>query len=379
MSFVQKEQVLAKLNEVIDPALGRVGGVSLTDGKVYVTIEADPAKGSALEPMRQSVETALARLPGVREVHAVLTAERAPPPKMTVKSGAAAKTPSGPGGHKISSRPVAPGVRHIIAVASGKGGVGKSTVAANLAAAFVLQGRRAGLLDADIYGASQPVMMGTHEKPKTDNADMIIPPEKDFGDGKKLKLMSMGFFVDPTAPVIWRGPMVHSAIQQLFRDVLWGDLDVLVVDLPPGTGDAQLSLAQYVPLSGAVIVSTPQDVALREAEKGLRMFEKTNVAVLGMIENMSYHICSNCDHREDIFGHGGVRDAAKRLNIPFLGEIPLQPAVRAQADAGVPITAAMPDHPVSQGFMNIAARLWMACPEKKMPENKTQAKAGTAQ
>ena len=253
----------------------------------------------------------------------------------------------------------------MIAVASGKGGVGKSTVAANLAAAFVMLGKKTGLLDADIYGASQPVMMGLREKPATDKNDMIIPPEKDMGGGKTLKLMSMGFFVEPTAPVIWRGPMVHSAIQQLLRDVQWGDLDVLIIDLPPGTGDAQLSLAQYVPLSGAVIVSTPQEVALREAEKGLRMFEKTNVPVLGMIENMSYHICSNCDHREDIFGHGGARAAAERLNVPFLGEVPLQPVIREQADAGVPITLALPKHAVSESFRNIAARLWTALPERK--------------
>ena len=367
MSFVQKEQVLEKLKEILDPALGRVGGVSLTDGKVYVTIETDPEKGAALEPMRQAVEKSLSAMQGVREAHAILTAERSPPPKLTVKQGSAsAKSGGGSlGGHKISSRPVAPNVKHMIAVASGKGGVGKSTVAANLAAAFVMLGKKTGLLDADIYGASQPVMMGLREKPATDKNDMIIPPEKDMGGGKTLKLMSMGFFVEPTAPVIWRGPMVHSAIQQLLRDVQWGDLDVLIIDLPPGTGDAQLSLAQYVPLSGAVIVSTPQEVALREAEKGLRMFEKTNVPVLGMIENMSYHICSNCDHREDIFGHGGAREAAERLNVPFLGEVPLQPVIREQADAGVPITLALPKHAVSESFRNIAARLWTALPERK--------------
>jgi len=367
MSFVQKEQVLEKLKEVLDPALGRVGGVSLTDGKVYVTIETDPDKGAALEPMRQAVEKSLSALPGVREVHAILTAERSPPPRLTVKQGAAPAKPGGGGfgGHKISSRPVAPLVRHMIAVASGKGGVGKSTVAANLAAAFVMLGKKTGLLDADIYGASQPVMMGLREKPQTGKNDMIIPPEKDMGGGKTLKLMSMGFFVEPTAPVIWRGPMVHSAIQQLLRDVQWGDLDVLIIDLPPGTGDAQLSLAQYVLLSGAVIVSTPQDVALREAEKGLRMFEKTNVPVLGMIENMSYHVCSHCNHREDIFGHGGARAAAARLNVPFLGEVPLQPVIRRQADAGMPVTIALPDHPVSESFRNIAARLWTSLPDIK--------------
>jgi ATP-binding protein involved in chromosome partitioning len=362
MSQGTKEKVIEALSRAIDPALGRLGDVTVDGDAVYAAIEVDPAKGVALEPMRQAAQAAIETVPGVRTAQAILTAERKSPPPLAVKG--APRAAGGGVSHKISSRPVAPQVRFIIAVASGKGGVGKSTVAANLAAAFVRLGKRTGLLDADIYGASQPMMTGLSGRPQTNDDDMIVPPVCDIA-GAPLKVMSIGFFVERGAPVIWRGPMVHSAIQQLFRDVAWGALDVLVVDLPPGTGDAQLSLAQYVPLAGAVIVSTPQDVALSEAEKGLRMFEKTKVPVFGIVENMSYHNCLNCGHREDIFGHGGARDAAARLKVPFLGEIPLIAAIRAQGDAGVPIVVADAAHPASDVFMNIAARLWAVLPEKK--------------
>ncbi|MDY0009617.1 MAG: Mrp/NBP35 family ATP-binding protein [Bdellovibrionales bacterium] len=361
MSHVEKNKVIEALAAVLDPALGRLGDVTVEGDVVYAAIEVDPARGAALEPMRQAAQTAMESVPGVRQAQAILTAERKAPPELAVKSA-----PRGGGGfsHKISSRPVAPRVRHIIAVASGKGGVGKSTLAANLAAAFALLGKSTGLLDADIYGASQPIMTGVHTRPETNADDMIVPTSCDIA-GRTLKVISMGQFVERGAPVIWRGPMVHSAIQQLFRDVEWGALDVLVVDLPPGTGDAQLSLAQYVPLSGAVIISTPQDVALSEAEKGLRMFEKTKVPVFGIVENMSYHSCENCGHRSEIFGHGGARAAAARLNVPFLGEVPLMPAIRIQADAGLPLVAADPAHPAADVFMNIAARIWAALPDKK--------------
>ncbi|MBW7912016.1 MAG: Mrp/NBP35 family ATP-binding protein [Alphaproteobacteria bacterium] len=371
MSAIEKEKIMAALSAVIDPAMGKVGDVTIDGGTVYASIEVDPSKGAALEPLRQAAQKALEAVPGVETAQAVLTAERKAPPALAVKGGARPQQGGGVS-HKISSRPVAPQVRHIIAVASGKGGVGKSTVAANLAAAFAIMGKRTGLLDADIYGASQPTMTGLNLRPETNSADMIVPPLCDIA-GHALKVMSMGFFVERGAPVIWRGPMVHSAIQQLFRDVEWGALDVLVVDLPPGTGDAQLSLAQYVPLAGAVIVSTPQDVALSEAEKGLRMFEKTKVPVFGIVENMSYHTCENCGHRDEIFGHGGARAVAARLNVPFLGEIPLLPAIRRQADSGVPFVAfdaaqrSAPGvvHPAAESFMNIAARIWMALPDKK--------------
>jgi ATP-binding protein involved in chromosome partitioning len=361
MSSTTQEEVLKRLQRIIHPgrgkdivSLGMVSGVGIMGDHVTFALEVDPAEGPKLEPLRQQAQSAVEAIPGVKKVTAVLTAERAPPPK--VGKQAAGGSPQ----HKISSRPVAPKVKYMIAVASGKGGVGKSTVAANLALAFAALGKKAGLLDADIYGASQPTMMGLRQKPESDADDMIVPPER-----HGLKFMSMGFFVEPDAPVIWRGPMVHSAIQQLLRDVAWGELDVLVIDLPPGTGDAQLSLAQYVPLTGAVIVSTPQDVALNEAKKGLRMFEKTGVPVLGMVENMSYHVCSSCGHREHIFGHGGVKTASDALGVEFLGEIPLQTIIREKADAGLPIVAADPKNVAAEAFKNIAARLWMRLPEMK--------------
>jgi ATP-binding protein involved in chromosome partitioning len=351
------EKVLERLKAVVDPAQGKISGISVEGGKVVFSIEIDPARGRELEPLRKAAQEAVEKMPGAASVLAILTAEKnappsppAPPPKQPL--------------HKISQRPVAPQVKHIIAVASGKGGVGKSTVAANLAQAFAVMGKKTGLLDADIYGASQPRMMGIRLRPETDADEMIIPPAV-----HGMKVMSMGFFVEETAPVIWRGPMVHTAIQQLFRDVAWGELDMLVVDLPPGTGDAQLSLAQYVPLSGAVIVSTPQDVALSEAKKGLLMFQKVHVPVLGLIENMSYHLCSSCGHREDIFDHGGVRLAAEKLGVPFLGEIPLHADIRKAADAGTPLVALNKTHAVSELYKNIASRIWMDMPaEKTVPK-----------
>jgi ATP-binding protein involved in chromosome partitioning len=353
--FLTPEKILEQLKSVVDPAQGKVSGVSVEEGKVVFSIEIDPAREKELEPLRKAAQAAVEKMPGAGSVLAILTAEKnAPPPPPPPKQPL----------HKISQRPVAPRVRHIITVASGKGGVGKSTVSANLAQAFAAMGKKTGLLDADIYGASQPRMMGIRLRPETNADDMIIPPVM-----HGIKLMSMGFFVEETAPVIWRGPMVHTAIQQLFRDVEWGELDMLVVDLPPGTGDAQLSLAQYVPLSGAVIVSTPQDVALSEAKKGLFMFQKVKVPVLGLIENMSYHLCANCGHREDIFNHGGVRLAAEKLGVAFLGEIPLHIDIRKAADSGTPLVAAQKDHPVSEIYKNIASRIWMALPaEKTVPK-----------
>lgn len=350
------KKALAALATILDP--DQISGLTCHKGHVTFAIEVDPDQGPTLEPLRQKAQLLVEQVDGVKQATAVLTAERAAPPPLPVKANikTAAQRGSGAGfSHKISSNPVAPQVRHIVAVASGKGGVGKSTVSNNLAAAFVKLGKTVGLLDADIYGASQPRMLGLHEKPRTDDNNMIVPPVV-----HGMKVMSMGFFVEPEAPVIWRGPMVHSAIQQLLRDVDWGALDVLVIDLPPGTGDAQLSLAQYVPLSGAVIVSTPQDVALSEAKKAVAMFNKTNVPVLGVIENMSYHTCTQCGHREDIFDHGRARAAAEQLNLPFLGEIPLLKDVRAGADAGTPLA-----HSAADIFMNIASRIWTTLPEKR--------------
>ncbi len=357
MAVLTAEKVLAALYDVDDLNQNMVSDIAIDGGKVVFAIAVDPAKGKQLEPLRLAAEAAVKKIPGVTSVMAVLTAERkAPPPAPAARQ----QQPM----HKISENPVAPHVKHIIAIASGKGGVGKSTVAANLALAFAAMGKKTGLLDADIYGASQPRMMGIRLRPDTNKDELIIPPV-----AHGLKIMSMGFFVDETAPVIWRGPMVHTALQQLLRDVDWGDLDMLVIDMPPGTGDAQLSLAQHVPLSGAVIISTPQDVALSEAKKGLLMFQKVDVPILGLIENMSYHLCSNCGHREDIFAHGGVKIAAEKLGVTFLGEIPLHIDIRAAADAGTPIVAAQNAHAVSESFKNIAARIWTALPaEKTVPQ-----------
>ncbi len=344
------ENVKTALADVLD--LADVSGLACHNGHVTFAIEVDPREGAKLEPLRQRAQAAAQQVAGVTQVTAVLTAERAAPPAIPVKGA-----PRGGGGfsHKISTNPVAPRVRHIIAVASGKGGVGKSTVSTNLAAALTRLGKTVGLLDADIYGASQPRMLGLHEKPPINPEGLIIPPVV-----HGMRVMSMGFFVEPEAPIIWRGPMVHAAIQQLLRDVDWGDLDVLVIDLPPGTGDAQLSLAQYVPLSGAVIVSTPQDVALSEAKKAVAMFGKTDVAVLGVVENMSYHTCTSCGHREHIFDHGRARAAAEQMGLPFLGEIPLLRDVREGADAGRPL-----DHSAADVFMNIAARVWATLPAER--------------
>jgi ATP-binding protein involved in chromosome partitioning len=340
------ENILEYLKSVVGPADGTVSGITVTDGRAVFSINVDPARAKELEARLAAAQAAVEKMPGVTSARAVLTAEKATPHKQPM--------------HKVSSKPVAPFVLHIIAVASGKGGVGKSTVAANLALAFAAMGKKTGLLDADIYGSSQPRMMGIRQRPETNKDDMIVPPEKKIDGAGGIKIMSMGFFVEETAPVIWRGPMVHSAIQQLLRDVDWGDLDILVIDMPPGTGDAQLSLAQNVPLSGAVIVSTPQEVALSEAKKGLLMFQKMNVPVLGLIENMSYHICSSCGHDEDIFGHGQVKIAAAKLGVPFLGEIPLSMDIRKAADDGNPHR-----HAMNETFKNIAARVWMGLPEKR--------------
>jgi ATP-binding protein involved in chromosome partitioning len=252
-----------------------------------------------------------------------------------------------------AAKPFVPGVKHIVAVASGKGGVGKSTVAVNLALGLVAEGKRVGLLDADIYGPSVPRMMGIKGKPEPTN-DKRLRPMEAYG----LKCMSMGFLVPEDSPMIWRGPMVIGALEQLLRDVAWGELDVLIVDMPPGTGDAQLTMAQRVPLAGAVIVSTPQDIALLDARKGINMFKKVEVPLLGIVENMSTFVCPNCNHESHIFGHGGAKAEAEKIGVECLGEIPLHIAIRETSDAGTPITATQPDSPQAKAYRKIAARLW---------------------
>src|SRR5215218_9856122 len=364
MAEVTESAVRKVLETVIDPAsgksvvaLGMVGGVATRGGHVAVTLDVDPARGTSLEPLRQACEQAVRALPDVLSATAVMTSERpapAPPAAPAAQAhghahshGPAAKTTGGGGRIDV------PGVKHIIAVASGKGGVGKSTTAVNLALGLAANGIATGLLDADIYGPSMPRMLGVKEKPKSADGKMLKPIER-YG----LRTMSIGYIVAEDTPMIWRGPMVSSALEQMLRDVQWGELDVLVVDMPPGTGDAQLTLAQRVALSGAVIVSTPQDIALIDARKGLSMFRKVAVPVLGIVENMSYFLCPKCGERSEIFGHGGAREEADKLGVPFLGEIPLHLDIRTTSDSGHPIVVAQPDSPHSQAYKNIAGRVW---------------------
>lgn len=325
-----REEILKALDTVVDPetqtsARALVKGLQVAeDGTVLFMIEVDPARGPSMEPLRQQAENAVAKVQGVSRVTAVLTAEKqadkAPPQN----------DPHGMGKNPRLELPI----KRIIAVASGKGGVGKSTMSANIARALAKSGVSVGLLDADIYGPSQPKLMGLEpHKPTLSEDKKIIPPEVDG-----IKVASIGFMVEAEKALVWRGPMVQSALYQLFRDVQWAEegaeLDVLVVDMPPGTGDAQLTLAQKVPVTGAIIVSTPQDLALADARKAIEMFNTVDVPVLGLIENMSTHVCSNCGHEEHIFGHGGAKAEAEKLNIPFLGEVPLSLDIRSRSDAG---------------------------------------------
>ena len=357
MSGLTEQDVLAALRQVIDPdrgqdivGLGMVSGLKLREGHVGFAIEVDPQRGPKLEPLRKAAEKAVEALSGVLSVTAVLTAQRP-------GGAAAARPPQAPGhahghGHGAGAKALVPGVRSIIAVASGKGGVGKSTVAVNLALGFAAHGLKVGLLDADIYGPSMPRMLGIAGKPQSRDGK-VLQPMVNYG----IKCMSMGFLVAEDTPMIWRGPMVMSALQQMLRDVEWGELDVLVADLPPGTGDAQLTMAQQVPLAGAVIVSTPQDIALLDARKGLNMFRKVDVPVLGIVENMSYFRCPHCGERSDIFGHGGARREAERLGVEFLGEVPLDILIRETSDDGRPIVVSHPESEHAEIFRRMAARL----------------------
>jgi ATP-binding protein involved in chromosome partitioning len=357
MAEITEQAVRSVLETVIDPAtsrnviaLGMVSGIATRGGHVAVTLEVDPARGTVLEPLRQACEQAVRAMPGVLSATAVMTAERAAPPSPPNRTAPPPRTGHGPA---APNRIDVPGVKHIIAVASGKGGVGKSTTAVNLALGLAAIGVATGLLDADIYGPSMPRMLGVREKPESADGKMLKPIER-YG----LRTMSIGYIVAEDTPMIWRGPMVSSALEQMLRDVLWGELDVLVVDMPPGTGDAQLTLAQRVALAGAVIVSTPQDIALIDARKGLAMFRKVAVPVLGIVENMSYFLCPKCGERSEIFGHGGAREEAEKLGVPFLGEVPLHLDIRTTSDSGHPIVVAMPDSPHAHAYKNIAGRVW---------------------
>ena len=420
---ISKEQVVAELRRVKGPDLqgnivdlGLVSEVLLKDGRAYFSITIPADRAEELEPLREAAEKVVRDIPGIMGVRAVLTADAAPgrpasqlgqgksPESARMQAARAAMAANAPqkaqgspsaarAGHPPSTATASPGpagvpgIRHLIAVASGKGGVGKSTTAVNLALGFQAIGLKAGVLDADIYGPSQPRLLGLTGRPLA-GPDKKLKPMQAYG----LKAMSMGFLVDEGTPIVWRGPMVVSALTQMLREVAWGapgdELDVLVIDMPPGTGDVQLSMAQQAPLSGAVIVSTPQDLALIDARKGLNMFRKVDVPLLGIIENMSYFICSKCGERHEIFGHGGAEAEAERLGVPFLGGIPLHIDIRTRSDAGQPIVASSPDSVHAQIYRDLAAKTWTELeahqgrrtepPQLRIEENGTMLEVGFA-
>ncbi len=380
---ISKETVLEKLRTIKGPdfegdivSLGLVSEIFIADSKVFFSITVPAARAQELEPLRAAAERAVKSLPGVAGAVVALTAEKkgggmeAAPPRPVPPRPAPARPapPTAPPSTQSGKRGV-PGIEAIIAVASGKGGVGKSTTAVNLALGLAALGLKVGILDADIYGPSMPKLLGIKGKPTTVDGKILRPMEK-YG----LKVMSMGFLVEEETPMIWRGPMVMSALTQMLREVEWGALDVLVVDMPPGTGDAQLTMAQQVPLAGAVIVSTPQDLALIDARKGLNMFKKVDVPLLGIVENMSYFIAPDTGKRYDIFGHGGARKEAERLGVTFLGEVPIEMAIRENSDAGTPIVVAEPKGAIAEVYRGVAARVL----ERMRAESASSSAAGPA-
>ena len=368
MARVSEDEVREALRRVGDPArdgnvvdLGMITGLVVRDGNVMFSIEIDAARAPEMESLRLACEQVVAGLPGALSVTAVLTAEQTPQSQPQPQPAAQAQKQEpapqkgppqiGRHGKADGQKMELPGIKSISAVASGKGGVGKSTVTVNLAIALNRLGLSVGILDADIYGPSMPRMLGISGQPRSDGDKL----ETMHGHG--VSCMSIGFLVDPDQPTIWRGPMVMGALEQLLGDVKWGELDLMLVDMPPGTGDAQLTMAQKVPLKGAIIVSTPQDIALIDARKGLNMFRQTEVPVLGIVENMSYFHCPSCGERSEIFGHGGARQTAEELGCDFLGEIPLHISLRETSDAGTPITATAPDSVEAQAFTKIAEQI----------------------
>ncbi|AVH40812.1 Mrp/NBP35 family ATP-binding protein [Agrobacterium tumefaciens] len=359
MAEVSRSQVEKALEAVIYPgsgksivALGMVSEIFIADAKAYFSITVPADKAAEMEPLRLAAEQAAKSVEGIVGAVVALTADRKPGQQQPAPARPAAAT-GRPAQQPGSSKVGVPGVRAIIAVASGKGGVGKSTTAVNLALGLQALGLKVGMLDADIYGPSLPRLLKISGRPQQQE-DRIILPMENYG----LKVMSMGFLVDEEAAMIWRGPMVQSALMQMLREVAWGELDVLVLDMPPGTGDAQLTIAQQVPLAGAVIVSTPQDLALIDARKGITMFRKVEVPLLGVIENMSYFIAPDTGARYDIFGHGGAKAEAERIGVPFLGEVPLTISIREMSDAGTPVVAAEPNGPQAAIYRDIAEKVW---------------------
>jgi len=370
-----RDDVLKALDQVIDPVSGRtvvqqdmIQGLVVKDGHVGFVLEVAPDRGPESEPLRKICEAMVLGVKGVKSVTAVLTAHDDHPqarPEPAHDHHHHEPTPR-PAVKRQAPPPQAgiPGVKHIIAVASGKGGVGKSTIAVNLALSLARLGLRVGLLDADIYGPSLPRLLGITEKPESDGHTLL--PIVRHG----IKTMSIGFLVKEDEAMIWRGPMVQSALTQMLSDVAWAPLDVLVLDMPPGTGDAQLTIAQRVPLKGAVIVSTPQDLALIDAKKGIAMFNKTQVPILGLVENMSMFTCPDCGSSHAIFGHGGARETAEKLGAPFLGEIPLVPRIRETSDAGTPVSVSAPDGPEAQAFLDLAKKVAAALETVSRPAPK---------
>lgn len=373
MTIPSKEKILAELKKVKGPDLkgnivdlGLVSEIFIADGKVVFSLAVPAERANELEPLRAAAEKVVREVDGVKSVMVALTAEKKGASGQQARPApsaaqAASVPPPMQGGGFSPGRPQnaptpdkagVPGIKSIIAVASGKGGVGKSTTSVNLALGLQANGLKVGIMDADIYGPSMPRLLGISGRPQQVSG-RIIKPMEGFG----LKVMSMGFLVDEETPMIWRGPMVISALTQMLREVEWGELDVLVVDMPPGTGDAQLTMAQQVPLAGAVIVSTPQDLALIDARKGLNMFRRVDVPLLGIIENMSFFICPNCGEQHDIFGNGGAMQEAERIGVPFLGAVPLHMEIRKNSDAGTPVVVSAPEGPHAKAYRDIAAKV----------------------
>jgi ATP-binding protein involved in chromosome partitioning len=364
-----REAILDRLAAIAGPdgkmltESGRLSEIVVQGGRVYFFIAVDATGAARWETTRKAAEDTVRGIEGVTAVAASLSADTT---AATTSTATAHRTPGDTDNAAAPDPqpgfPALAGIRHIIAVASGKGGVGKSTTACNLALALKAIGLRVGILDADIYGPSMPKLFGLRAKPAVIGERTLVPL-----DGFGVKVMSIGFVVDEAKALVWRGPMVMGAITQMLRDVAWGTLDVLVVDMPPGTGDAQLTMAQSARLSGAVIVSTPQDLALIDARKGVAMFGQVGVPILGLIENMSYFVCDECGKRHEIFAHGGAAKEAARLGVPLLGEIALDPLIRERADGGTPIVITEPDSPQAQAYQRVAETLWQRLDDEARP------------